>query len=1055
MAWTKEQKQAIDSRGGNYLVSAGAGSGKTAVLTERIAQIIAEGETKISEFLVLTFSNKAAHEMKTRIRDKLADNGLTEASEEVERADITTFDAYARRLVVKYHDQVRLKILGEHEIKGINEKFDIIDENYLEIIKREFIETSLPGILAAEPVVKDMFHEYCVKDINSIVNLVLAVQKLADKAPNREELYASLVAKSCADGFIDACLGELYENLNAHLIAASDLTALYPDGNLASFDSEFIDGILNVGSYDEIYNIFAYRKENKLGFKRLSKNFQTDEETKSIRENVKGIYSDMSTMVLAMGNGEKQRERIKSLSPYIGFIVQFSMIVDKTISLFKYDSSCWTFADIFSMACGIVKDDTIRQKLAKQYKYIMVDEYQDTNAMQEEFIQTIASNNVFAVGDIKQSIYRFRNAEPSIFQNKFDKYDQGEGGTLIRLQDNFRSRKEVVDDINLIFGRCMSMQLGGVDYSLGHNFNWGNKDLYASTCSEEHNIEVLKYTDPNKHSSLNQDEREAMVIANDIISKVESGYMVMSKQGMRPCTPSDFAILISRKSRFDIYKRIFAEAKIPLAVSSDSDLSSEDISMTFRSVLTLIYYIDRDDEISKEKIKFAYASIMRSYLVGADDETIYRTIKNGTYLVSDVISSIRFNKPKLMKMSVRDATDELLHIFPFVDNLPKLGNTIANFEKLKSILDVASSLDKIVTNIEDYYSYFYDLERFGLKLKVKESGEAGEGVQLMSIHASKGLEFPVIYCPDLARRVNKDDASGNFLTSDIFGIALPKGKTDEYSPSMLHYLISQQGGAEAQNEFLRLFYVSLTRAKEKIILVTKKDDSIEYKRINSWQVLKLKRENDENGLPKFTTSIRSADSFLQYLAIADIPDMKTKEVNVIKPKELSASSMVEENVPAPTFKSVDIKPIVKERNRASKSTIQPMDEAALAYGTRLHRLLELVDFKTKDTSFIRSGKERNVIDKVLNIADLPDFSDAKVFHEYSFYDKESNIHGSIDLLLVYEDYAYVIDFKAKHIDDPEYGKQLKAYKAYVEKAFKLPCKTALLSILEAAFKVVE
>lgn len=132
-----------------------------------------------------------------------------------------------------------------------------------------------------------------------------------------------------------------------------------------------------------------------------------------------------------------------------------------------------------------------------------------------------------------------------------------------------------------------------------------------------------------------------------------------------------------------------------------------------------------------------------------------------------------------------------------------------------------------------------------------------------------------------------------------------------------------------------------------------------------------------------------------------------------------------------------------------------MDEAALAYGTRLHRLLELVDFKTKDTSFIRSEKERNVIDKVLNIADLPDFSDAKVFHEYSFYDKESNIHGSIDLLLVYEDYAYVIDFKAKHIDDPEYAKQLKAYKTYVEKAFKLPCKTALLSILEAAFKVVE
>jgi len=685
----------------------------------------------------------------------------------------------------------------------------------------------------------------------------------------------------------------------------------------------------------------------------------------------------------------------------------------------------------------------------------MLDEYQDTNQLQEDFISAIANDNVFAVGDIKQSIYRFRNAEPSIFSGKFDMYGSGEGGTLIKLQDNFRSRKEVVDDINNLFGACMSSKLGSVDYSNGHCFNWGNKDLYGSTCSDEHNLDWIIYDDPDEKSHLTDPEREAMVIANDVISKVESHYQVLgANKEMRDCTPSDFAILISRKSHFDAFKRVFAEAKIPLAVSEDSDLSMDDVSMTFVSLLRLFNSIDGVEKYDPDIEKFSYVSLMRSYVFSKTDKEIFESVKSGAYKVSELFETVRENRNRLYTMSVKDATIEMLHMFPFVDNLKKIGDVKDNYEKLRAIVNVAANIDSIGGSFPEFVKYFDDLDEYELKMKVKSSGSGGSGVQLMSIHASKGLEFPIIYCPDLARKVNTDDSKGAFTINDSFGLALPKTKSDEYPKNMLHYLASQQDGAEAINEFLRLFYVDLTRAKEKIILVSKKRKDFKYERVNDWQILKVTKKIDENGEEVHKTSISNADSFEKFMAIANQP-VRTLDVVVKKPGELQIGAVEVEDVPAPEFRTIKVDAVVKERKKASKTSVEPIDEGALAYGTRLHRILEVVDFKTKDTSFITSDKEKSVIDKVLSLPIFDDVEKAKVYHEYSFYDSDENIHGSIDLLLVYEDHAYIIDYKTRHIDDPAYEKQLGIYKSYVERKFGLCTHTGLLSIIGAEFKSVE
>ncbi len=1040
MAWTDKQKQAIDSREGNFLVSAGAGSGKTAVLTQRITDIIASKKAKISEFLVLTFSNKAAHEMKTRIRKSLKKNGMNEEAEQVELADITTFDAYARRIAIKYSDKF-----------GIDPNFNVIDQTYLETIKRRCLDEIIEAGLSNPPI-KQTFERLSIKNCDNIIDLVMNLQKFADKYEDRAALYSSLINRVTNKEWVDACLNELYLNINFHIHECLNLIDQYQNDDAAKADREIIAQFADLKTYDAFYSLSC---QSPIKFKIFRGDAKLDGFTSSVRQNVKDEFKYYINLANCLGDSSNQRARLAEMSEDIVSIVVLSTTLDAQINLFKRDTSAWTFSDVFSFACRAVKNKEIRQEIASKYKFIMVDEYQDTNMLQENFINAIARNNVFAVGDIKQSIYRFRNAEPSIFARKFETYGQNKGGTLIKLQDNFRSRKEVVDDINSIFSGCMSDELGSVDYAKGHSFNWGNKDAYGSTCSDEHNCEILSYNDIDKKSQLNDQEREAMVIANDIISKLENHYQVLGSDGnMRDCTPSDFAILISRKTNFQVYKKIFAESKIPLAVSDDSDISLSNVSMALISFIRLFGCVDGETDDLKNAEKFYYVSLMRSYVCNKTDKEIFDSIKSGAYKISPVFEIVRKNRDRLNALSVKNAVSEMLHMLPFVDNLKYIGDVTANYEVLKSVVNTAASIDAIGGTMSDLFAYFDDLEEYGLKLSVKESGDSGDGVQLMSIHASKGLEFPIIYCPDLARKTNKDECKGGFLIDDVYGMALPKTKCDEYSSNMLHYLISQRVGAEAISEFLRLFYVGLTRAKEKIILVLKKHNDFEYTKITNISLLKTSHSTIENGEEEIKTSVLNADSFEKFLAISE-KKIKTVDVIVTKPKELSVQSVEVEEVPAPTFKSIKIDPIVKERKKASKTTIEPIDEGALAYGTRLHRLLEVVDFKTKDTSFITNDKERGIIDKVLSLSIFDDVADARIYHEYAFFDEEENIHGSIDLLLIYKDYAYIIDFKAKHIDDPAYLKQLSTYKNFVEKKFGLRAHTILLSIIGAEFKSVE
>jgi ATP-dependent exoDNAse (exonuclease V) beta subunit len=301
-------------------------------------------------------------------------------------------------------------------------------------------------------------------------------------------------------------------------------------------------------------------------------------------------------------------------------------------------------------------------------------------------------------------------------------------------------------------------------------------------------------------------------------------------------------------------------------------------------------------------------------------------------------------------------------------------------------------------------------------------------------------------------KVNLRDASGAFMVNPS-GIEIPLTMEEGNPFNVWHDLASNDESLAAISERVRLFYVALTRAEEKIIIVEETMKNVEIRRVDATNILKITYKQDEEGNDKSSASISGAKSFREFLALSGFPLVEEpREIKV--PLEPYQAYQAEKEVPLPEFKSITVPAIPLAHERASKASLEPLDEGALAYGTRLHRLLQLVDFETKDTSFIADPEERAKIDKVLALPLFADVQKAEAYPEYAYYDEKEGVHGSIDLLLVYPEKEVVVDYKAKSIDDPAYAKQVGLYANYVKRSFGKDCETYLLSIIDARFKRV-
>ena len=1017
MAWTNEQKEAIYTEGTNIIVSAGAGSGKTAVLTERVLEKVKKG-ISVDNLLILTFTKMAAKEMKERIGDKLKKEGLTSELAKLDTADITTFDAYALSVVKKYHYYLNVS-------KDIN----IIDGSVITLYKRKILKDIFEELYEENNhEFIDFIQEYCIKDDKDIFEFILNINSKLDLKTNKREyldnyiniVYDEVKIDNDIDNYIKVIL-KLISNINDYLEYIDD------DDYLAKL-YDVISPLLSAKSYDDIKSNISIKLPILRGASDITREYR--DKIKSTIDEIKKLttydsYDDIKRGILSTkGNAKVIIDIIKKL--------------DDITYNYKVKYNSYEYSDISALAIKLVRDNKeIREEIKNNLNEILIDEYQDTNDVQEEFISYISNNNVYMVGDIKQSIYRFRNANPYIFKNKYDTYSNNIGGIKIDLNKNFRSREEVINNINLLFDRIMDNDIGGADYSLSHRMIYGNL-MYKGDGDnkEDNNFSVYNYLND---TTFKNNEVEAFIIADDIKNKINSGYRAFGKDtnGVRKIKYSDFAILLDSSKSFDLYKKILEYNGIPTSIVKSVNLTDGEVVLVIKNIISFIIKIN-DNKIDNE-FKKLFISIGRSFLFNTDDNVLFDYFLNNNFKDSDIYK-ISYNITKrLDTISLEEIIDLIVDNFDFYNKLFLLGDYNANILRIQKLKEITNSLINLDYDIYDYQKYLDDIISNNLKLEYSVNDNSTDTVKIMTIHASKGLEFGVCYYGELYNRFNNSDAISKYSYDNKYGIILPYKDKFLYN-TIYHNLSYRDYVMENISERIRLFYVALTRAKEKMIFILPSNTKDDNKSIGD--IIDNSIRGKYNSFASIMYSLESITK--DYYKNIDINDINlSKDYNMISNNNYKEHlKLINDKIEVNT---TCIPSSIKENKTFSKKNIHIVtkeEEDKLLYGRLIHELFECTDFNNLDNL---SDNNKKIIERFLEKVDI---SHANIYKEYEFIYDENNTtyHGIIDLMLEYQDNIKIIDYKLKNINDDAYIKQLNGYKNYIEKLFNKKTSIYLYSI---------
>ena len=1017
MAWTNEQKRAIYTEGTNIIISAGAGSGKTAVLTERVLEKVKKG-ISVDNLLILTFTKMAAKEMKERIGDKLKKEGLTSELTKLDTADITTFDAYALSIVKKYHYYLNVS-------KDIN----IIDGSVITLYKRKILKDIFEKLYEENnPEFISFIKDYCIKDDKDIFEFILNINSKLDLKTNKREyldnyintVYDEIKIDNDINDYIKEIL-ELISNINNYLEYIDD------DDYLAKL-YDALSPLLNAKSYDDIKNNIPIKLPILRGASDITREYK--DKIKSTIDDIKKLttydsYDDIKRSILSTKSSAK-------------VIIDIIKKLDDITYNYKVKYNSYEYSDISALAIKLVRDNKeIREEIKNNLNEILIDEYQDTNDVQEQFISYISNNNVYMVGDIKQSIYRFRNANPYIFKNKYDTYSNSIGGIKIDLNKNFRSREEVINNINLLFDRIMDNDIGGADYSLSHRMIYGNL-MYKGEGDnkEDNNFSVYNYLND---TNFKNNEVEAFIIANDIKNKITSGYKAFGKDtnGIRKIKYSDFAILLDSSKSFELYKKILEYNGIPTSIVKSVNLTDGEVILVIKNIISFIIKIN-DNKIDNE-FKKLFISIGRSFLFNTGDNILFDYFLNNNFKDSDIYK-ISYNITKrLDTITLEEIIDLIVDNFDFYNKLFLLGDYNANIIRIQKLKEITSSLINLDYDIYDYQKYLDDIISNNLKLEYNVNDNSTDTVKIMTIHASKGLEFNICYYGELYNRFNIKEAISKYSYDNKYGIILPYKDKFLYN-TIYHNLSYRDYVMENISERIRLFYVALTRAKEKMIFILPSNTKEDNKCIS---------DIIDNNIRSKYNSFASIMYSLESITKDYYKNININDINLSKDYNMTSNNNYKEHLKLINNKievnTTNIPSSIKENKTFSKKDIHIVtkeEEDKLLYGRIIHELFECTNFNNLDNL---SDNNKKIIERFLEKVDI---SHANIYKEYEFIYEEDNTtyHGIIDLMLEYQDNIKIIDYKLKNISDEAYIKQLNGYKNYIEKLFNKKTSIYLYSI---------
>lgn len=802
---TKAQRLAIEEYGKNIIVSAGAGSGKTFVLTERVIHFIKNHGYHLSDFLILTFTNLAAGEMKERIRKKLNENNLPDASL-VDTSDICTFDSYALALVKKYH-----------YLLGVPANISIVDSNIISVRKRTIINELFEELYKnKDEEFLTLIDRFCFNDDEELRTLTFKFYNHALSELDTNYYLDSFIDNYYNDDLIKEVIDIYTNNVKSYISIIKTLVGSLPDVPLKKGSSdtyyskvcELLSGFFTANTYDELVSSLP----EKLELRAPSGLSESDKE--SIKD-FKDEYEKLVKSVKKLPESEYAfKEYFTELIPYSKVLIRLVKELDERLKAYKTRYRIFEFNDIAKLALNLVKSNIeVRNSLKMGLKMIMIDEYQDTSVLQEAFINLIENNNVYMVGDVKQSIYRFRNARCDIFIDKYDRYKFKGEGLAIDLNKNFRSRREVLDDINYIFKNLMTTKFGGASYIDDHLIECGNSDF-----EELGKLDVSSHSDFIIHNAKNKDaiEVEANIIARDIIDKINNHYQVLDGKHLRDVKFSDFCILMDRGSAFEDYYKVFSSYQIPLFIDNDENIKNTQIVKLLANILKIVKAIFNHEYYQKE-FKKAFVSVARSFLYNYTDEEIYQIVKNNTYQETAIFKMIKESLYNNSSLPLAEKIENLILDSDIYNKCIKSGNIIKNEKYLDLFISLFKEMTHLDFTLDDFLLYLENIDTYNLKITLSSTGSNIDSVKLMNIHKSKGLEFKIVYFTGLYRAFNLREYKNEFGVSNKYGLILKQ--SDEDKENLLKELNKDLEIKEQISESIRLFYVALTRTKEKMIFV--------------------------------------------------------------------------------------------------------------------------------------------------------------------------------------------------------------------------------------------
>ena len=856
---TEAQRAAIESRGSAVLVSAGAGSGKTRVLTERLMRRICDPEQPVDldRFVIITFTRAAAGELRGRIMQELAaalsrDPGnrrLRRQSALVRRAQIGTIDSFCTAFLREFS-----------HMAGIGPDFAVLDEQRAAAMKAKALERVLearyeqadkhPGFLLLADTVG------AGRDDRRLGDLVLELHRKM-QCHARPDLWArgqreALRAEASDVGetawgreildraaeTVSFCAGE-FEKLLGRIRSEPAIAKAWLEGYAETADAlRELGRCLGLG-WERARACFPI--PFRMGTLRASPDKALSDSLKERREACKKLVEKLEK-TFSQSSAELLRDR-ELCAPAMEALLDLTEDFDRAFTKAKQRANLLDYADLEHLCARLLLEEdgsptALALQVRDRWEEILVDEYQDVSRVQDDIFRALSrdGSNLFLVGDVKQSVYRFRLADPCIFTEKYDAFSPWEQAApgqarRILLRENFRSRREILDAANAVFSRCMSRRLGDIDYDDEAALRFGARD-YAGAVPVPELLLLRLSPEGGEEEAPDKQAQEAALVARKIRELMSEGITVQTGEGPRPLEYGDIAVLLrSANNVGPVYRRELLRLGIPVGFGQgDGFFRAAEVS----AVMSMLAVLDNPHQ------DIPLIAVLRSPALGFDADTLsairasapeadfytaLETWSRDNERGRDFLALLARLRRQAPDLRASELTELLLEEL----DLPALCSAMRDGEqrraRLMELLELSERFEK--TGYRGLHRFVLWLRRMAEKGQEPSLGEENvSAVHILSIHKSKGLEFPVVFLSDLSHQFNKQDTSGTVLVHPELGLG-PKitdlKRRVEY-PGLARSAVALRLERESLSEELRVLYVGMTRARERLFLTAGSKD---------------------------------------------------------------------------------------------------------------------------------------------------------------------------------------------------------------------------------------